>query len=74
MPAALLLIGLLISKNDENFQLLGGGGVAPPAPPGSGHHWKGEKAIPDIDAIRQFILLFILAVSKQTITVCMYVL
>ena len=32
MPAALLLIGLLISKNDENFQLLGG--VAPPTPPG----------------------------------------
>jgi hypothetical protein len=24
MPAALLLIGLLISKNDENFQLFGG--------------------------------------------------
>ncbi len=28
MPAALLLIGLLISKNDENFQLLGGGGCS----------------------------------------------
>jgi hypothetical protein len=24
MPAALLLIGLLISKTDENFQLVGG--------------------------------------------------
>jgi hypothetical protein len=38
MPAALLLIGLLISKTDENFQLVGGG-VAPPTPPQSGHHW-----------------------------------